>query len=132
MKKFLVGIFALMYLGSTIGATVQMHFCMGKFANWQLGHKASSACEKCGMKKSSKKVNGCCKDEHQFIKNASDQNAPGANLQVIPSPAIALPVTVFEITDAYLPSLKHETPPSHAPPNFRTVAVYIRNCLFLI
>ncbi|MCW3092306.1 MAG: hypothetical protein JWP81_3375 [Ferruginibacter sp.] len=132
MKRFLISILALLYLGSTVGATVQMHYCMGKLANWDLNHKASSTCAKCGMEKSAKKAKGCCKDEHKFVKNAADQNAPAAGLQVLDVLTTAIPVAFYEIPYNDLYSITEDNPISHAPPLNKSVAVYIRNCVFLI
>ena len=67
MKKFVTAILAVLYLGTSTGATVHMHYCMGKLADWGLGHNKSKTCGNCGMEKSEEKDNGCCKDEHKFV-----------------------------------------------------------------
>ena len=132
MKKPLVTIFAFFYLIISSGFTVHMHYCMGKLADWDLGHHMSKTCPKCGMKKSEEKDNGCCKDEHKFIKNNTDQKNGEAGFQLIPLIAAAFPVSFVDILSVNFPSETEDNPISHAPPRSSGVAVYIRNCVFLI
>ncbi|MBC7886956.1 MAG: hypothetical protein H7Z13_03650 [Ferruginibacter sp.] len=132
MKKFLIAILALLYLSTTIGATVQMHYCMGQLSDWGIGHKAPKTCGKCGMEKSEKNDNGCCKDEHKFVKNDTDQKTAEAGLQLLHAVAVALPVSFIEFPSNHFPSVTEENPISHAPPQSNGVAVYIRNCVFLV
>ena len=47
MKKFITAILAVLYLGTSSGATIHMHYCMGKLADWGLGHKNSKTCGQC-------------------------------------------------------------------------------------
>jgi len=132
MKKFFTFILALLYITTSVGATVHVHYCMGKLAGWGLGHKESKTCGKCGMEKSVKKDNGCCKDENKFLKNDNDQKTAESAFQNFQVIAIALPVSFFEIPVADIPSITEANPISHAPPLISGVAVYIRNCVFLI
>jgi hypothetical protein len=132
MKKFLTAILALAYMTASTGATVHMHYCMGKLADWGLEHSTSKTCDKCGMEKSGEKDNGCCKDEHKFVKNNTDQKTAETAFQLIQLIAVALPVSFVEIPANYFPSVTEGNPISHAPPHSSSVAVYIRNCVFLI
>jgi len=133
MKKFIVTILALVYLGTSTGATIHMHYCMGKLADWGLGHKnASNTCSKCGMENKGKKGNSCCKDEHKFFKNTTDQKTAEASLQLMQTVTLALPVSFIDIPAKEITSLTEENPFSHAPPRSGNVAVYIRNCDFRI
>jgi hypothetical protein len=132
MKKFLVVIIALLYITTSTGAMLYMHFCMGKLADWGLGHNKSKICGGCGMQKSKEKDNGCCKDELKFIKIDTDQKTIETGLQTIQVLAVALPVWYIEIPSNDFPSVSEGNPTSHAPPRNCGVAVYIRNCVFLI
>jgi hypothetical protein len=132
MKKITVAILAFLYISTSVGATVNLHYCMGKLADWSVGYAESKQCDKCGMKKSLKKDNGCCKDENKFIKNNSDQKTAESAFQIFQSIAVALPVSFYEIPVADIPSIIEANPTSHAPPLISGVAVYIRNCVFLI
>ncbi|MEP7111285.1 MAG: hypothetical protein ABI760_25035 [Ferruginibacter sp.] len=132
MKKLFVAILAVLYMSASIGATVQKHYCMGKLADWGLGHSESKACNKCGMEKSVKNGNGCCKDEHKFIKNVTDQKTTEVSQLELYKLAVSLPVSFFEFSTCDFPSVTEENPISHAPPQKNGVAVYIRNCVFRI
>jgi hypothetical protein len=128
MKKFLIAIFAVLYIGTSSGAVVHLHYCMGKLAGWGLGDRKSTTCDGCGMDKS---ANGCCKDDHKFLKNDSDQKTTIA-VQGIQLLALALPVSPLEISSTHFLCATEENPISHAPPVINTVGLYIRNCVFLI
>lgn len=132
MKKFAAVILALLYLSSSTGAMVHMHYCMGKLADWGLGQNKSQTCGSCGMKTSEAKDKGCCKDEHKFVKNNADQKTAEAGIQLIQLIAVDLPPSFFEVTTQDIATVTEKYPISHAPPRNGGVAVYIRNCVFLI
>lgn len=132
MKKLLVAILAILYISASFGATVHIHYCMGKLADWGLTHKNSATCDKCGMTQSAQKNNGCCNDENKFLKNTSDQTTIESTFQISPILAVALPVPFFEIPSTDILSITEENPISHAPPRNSGVAVYISNRVFRI
>ena len=132
MKKFLVAILAFLYISSSAGATVYMHYCRGKLAGVGLVHHTSKTCDKCGMQNAGQKGKDCCKDENKFLKSQTDQEATVSVFSLIQSIAIALPVSYFEIPFADIFTIAEENPKSHSSPPCRSVAVYIRNCVFLI
>lgn len=132
MKKFIVTILALVYITTSSGAMLHMHYCMGELANWDLGHNRSKTCGNCGMEKSEEKDNGCCKDEHKFVKNDNDQKTAEALVITFASQVIDLPIEYFSVLDIPVSSVTEKHPVSHAPPRSNGVAVYIRNCSFLI
>lgn len=132
MKKFVAAILAVLYLGTSTGATVHMHYCMGKLADWGLGHNKSKTCGNCGMEKSEEKDNGCCKDEHKFVKNDNDQKTTESFVTNFSLQVIDLPVECFTSSEILVSSVTEKHPVSHAPPRSSGVAVYIRNCTFLI
>jgi len=126
MKKIIVFIVALFYLFASTGATVNLHYCMGKLITWGLLKGDGDKCDKCGMKKN----DGCCKDEHKFVKNNFDQKATESSIEVIKFLPVTSTATVFNISEFYS-SLIHEYPVSHAPP-VSDREIYIRNCVFRI
>ena len=132
MKKLLIAILALLYISTSTGTMVHMHYCMGKLADWGIGHNKSKTCGECGMEKGVEKDNGCCKDEFKFIKNDKDQKTAEVGLQMLQLLSVALPVSFIEIQSNDLLSVTEEIPVSHAPPRGSSVAVYIRNFVFLI
>jgi hypothetical protein len=78
MKRILATILAFVYLSSSMGATIHLHYCMGKLASWSLIDHESKNCTQCGMvKKASSQYVAtqmdCCRDEHKQIKTDKDQ-----------------------------------------------------------
>lgn len=131
VKKILATILAFLYICASTGATLQMHYCMGKPAGWELGHDKPTACDICGME-SVGQDNDCCRDELKFFKDNTDQQSPNAGLQLLLWLGTSLPPTHLAIQTNYFPSVAVDIPMSHAPPPLSNVAVYIRNCVFLI
>ena len=131
MKKFIVTILAFIYITASVGATVHLHFCMDKLVDWGLWHNNDKKCGKCGMEKSQEKENGCCKDEHKQVKIESDHKGAATYL-LSELMSVDLPAPVFELADINLPTVTEQNPLSHAPPRSWNIAVYIRNCVFLI
>ena len=76
---------------------------------------------------------GCCKDEHKFLKNDTDQKTTKSAFKTIQLIAIALPASFVEITaNNNFSSVTKENSFSYPPPRSRNIAVYICNCVFLI
>ena len=132
MKKILTVIIALLYLGSSTGANLHMHYCMGKLADWGFWNNKTETCGECGMENGEEKDNGCCKDENKFIKTDGDQKIVEAGFQMMQLASVAIPVSFFQIPDNNISTVTEENPISHAPPRSIDVAVYILNRTFLI
>lgn len=132
MKKLITAILAFLYLGTSTGATLHMHYCMGKLADWGLGHKESKICDSCGMEKSNEKDNGCCKDEHKFVKNNSDQKVVESSFRLMEVMGTTFLPGYTELPSIQLTSVTEENPVSNAPPREQSIAVYILNRTFLI
>jgi hypothetical protein len=131
MKKFIVAILAVLYLGTSVGATVHLHYCMDKLANWSLWPKKGDNCNKCGMSKSEKKSSGCCKDEQKRVKVENDQKAT-ESYHMLQLNSVAISVAFVELPAIHLPSVTEKSPLSHGPPRSGTIARYICNCVFRI
>jgi hypothetical protein len=132
MKKFAAAILAIFYLSTSTGANIHTHYCMGEMADWGLGNNKSKTCDKCGMEKSEEKDNGCCKDEHKFLKNTLDQKVAESSFLITYIVCVAIVPDYPELTSIKLSSLTEENPRSNAPPRSSGVAVYILNRTFLI
>ncbi len=127
MKKFIVTILALVYLISSAGATIHLHYCMDKLVNWSLSDKPGNSCQNCGMEKEG----GCCKDEHHFIKSNTDQKTAESDIQLFQNSSIAAPNAFITPSEfCFSPQAKH--PARHAPPNGSGLDILIRNCVFRI
>ena len=131
MKRFLVTILALVYLFTSTGATVHMHYCMGQLVNWGLWHGHSSGeCDYCGMDKNQK--DNCCKDEHKFIKNNNDQKIAEAAFTLLPSFSLGETATFSEYTAPVIASVSETHLLPNAPPGTNGIAIYIIKCVFRI
>jgi hypothetical protein len=132
MKKFIIAILAVLYLGTSLGATIHMHYCMGQLDDWSFRSNTSETCGKCGMEKKGSNDNGCCKDEHKFFKDDTAQKVTVNNLQMMQLFSTALPASFIMLPDVAFTSLTEENPNSHAPPRSCEVPIYKRNCVFRI
>jgi hypothetical protein len=133
MKKFIVAILAVLYLGTSTGATVNLHYCMGKLSDWSLIHDESKTCGTCGMKKVQHQKKGCCKDEKKFVKIDSDQKFSGKTINTFRLVGFALPLSFEECNHFIIyPDCSYKQSVGHSPPSKNGVDIYIRNCVFLI
>jgi hypothetical protein len=83
VKKALVILLLVLYSASTIGATINMHYCMNKFAGYSFNSEKKDKCPKCGMKNM-----GCCKDEKKQIKLTADQQKAELNTEIHFQPVV--------------------------------------------
>lgn len=131
VKKVFAAILALLYFTATTGATVHLHFCMGKLVEETLWHNEAEQCSKCGMEKNQQK-NDCCKDEHKQIKLQNDHYLAVSNFSVFDITSLALPVAFIEIPSPAITSISEGNPRSNAPPRSWDIPIYKRNCVFRI
>lgn len=131
MKKFLLGILTIFYFGISTGATLQVHYCMGKVVDFDLVNKNADHCHKCGMKKTNC-TKGCCHDEQKVIKITSDQNSTDAAYQVVHLTSVAILKHYEELPAIRVSSLTESNSVSNALFRDSQPAVYIRNCVFRI
>jgi len=132
MKKILISILAVFYLVTSTGATIHLHYCMGKLVGIDLKHKPSERCGKCGMViKHHSKKHGCCKDEFKQIKNDKDQNISVVEMDFFHP--VMIPSSNFqsELFSIIGSSVTTTYPVSNAPP-LNSGSIYIRNCVFRI
>lgn len=132
MRKLFVVIIALLYLASSSGATVHLHYCMGKLVDAGLQKEPAKTCGKCGMDKKAGKDNDCCKDEQKFVQLDEAQKAAAYHtfhLQALTDAVVA----PFQPEAGLLPSaLSARFPTTHAPPLQGGNPLYLRNCVFRI
>lgn len=132
MKKFVVAILAMLYLGTSISATIHLHYCMGKLVDWGLWHNDSSKCGTCGMEKGHKTTDdGCCKDEYKYVKNTTDQKTTNYTIQTLQVLVTATPSFYNNEADHFFKTLQ-DYATSHAPPIKSGVEILLRNCVFRI
>lgn len=130
MKKFIVTILAVLYLGVSSGATVNFHYCMGQLIEWGLVSKQSENCSKCGMNKT--KNTDCCKDQYQKFKVEESQKASQNVYQFNLPTSGVLFITFNEHSEGSVFSLKENQPFSKVSQQTQNIPVFIRNCNFRI
>ena len=130
MKRFLVTILAIFYLAVSSGATVHLHYCMGKLRSWSLSDKEDTNCGSCGMHKAGHK--GCCHDELKQLKFEKDQKITDPSSQFPTFSPLASPVTFDNGAVIYSSSIVINYPIAHAPPRSGAVPVFVLHCNFRI
>ena len=121
-----------------MGATVHLHYCMGKLFSWSLTDKDSKNCGQCGMPKSSMGghctsfKDGCCKDKHAHVQLDKDQKATEAAYKFLTPSFIGLPAATTTLPDLYVTSYVLGHPTANAPPDPDKVPLFIRHCTFRI
>ena len=129
VKKFLISIFAVFYLGIASGATVHFHYCMGELLSWGLTKADTAKCSNCGMEKSNAKK--CCKDEQQQVKVEKAQKAE-SSFQFDKLVSSVLSQQPSELLLEALPATIVAHPFGNAPPRTEKTPVFLLNCNFRI
>jgi len=131
MKKILALTLAVLYIGTSTGATFHMHYCMGKLIDVKLWHSEVKKCSKCGSAPGTLCAKKCCKDKHKTVKLEKDQKAENA-VQAMQQVAVATTVSFVDIPKVYIISLVEAYPVSNAPPRTSKVPTHILNCTYRI
>ena len=118
-------------MGSSTGASIHMHYCMGKLAGWGFGHNDTEQCGKCGMKKTVKK-NSCCKDEQKFLKFNADQKSTESVFQLQQLMPVALPAKDITIGRTDVSFNERKTPLWLTPHRISSIHLFLRYCVFRI
>jgi hypothetical protein len=134
MKRFLFSILAFIYIVASTGATMHLHYCMGRLADTGFFEQEGGHCSLCGMEKSNDgDENGCCTDKEETVKISIDQKFAAASVFHFVQPFTDI-VAVFT---GFQPSLDVRTddkvpPVSNAPPRSPQVPPYLMHCHFSI
>ena len=129
MKRFFIAILSLLYICTSTGATVHMHYCMGKLIGLELDYSAKSGCSNCGM--STKAQEGCCDNKQIQVKVDKEQQVTYNNISLF-NPQIAI-APEYPIIDGLLHNSAIIAHPSiHGPPLITHIPVYLFNCNFRI
>jgi len=131
MKKVLATILAFVYLSSSMGATIHLHYCMGKLASWGLIDHERKNCEQCGMVKQSSFSHStelkteCCRDEHKQIKTDKDQKLSPSEFFKYNIPAHSIAVNEPDAQGISPFSIATEYPNTNAPPLMGDLRLFI-------
>ena len=137
MKRIIASILAVLYLSTSMGATVHLHYCMGRLVAWGLMDKESKDCISCGMAKDvamkgcSVGMKNCCHDEHKHIQGDRAQKPAQSFVEWKGTPAlVALPFTGWNEPVVFAPAIAR--PVANGPPLTGKTPVFLRNCNFRI
>ena len=137
MKRAITSILAVLYLSTSMGATVHFHYCMNRLVGWGLADGESKFCESCGMEKKtvmdgcSVGMKDCCHDEHKQFQSDRAQKPAQSWAGWNPAPAVAvLPYIGWNEPVVVSPSQAH--PVGNGPPIDGKVPVFLRNSNFRI
>ena len=129
MKKTLVAILLIIYTFAASGASVDLHYCMGKLTGWDFDYTSKGDCYNCGMQTRPDK--GCCDNKQIHSKVDKDQQAAYNNISfandnfaIVPHYTIADDVFINRNT------ITHHS--IHAPPLINDNPTYLLNCNFRI
>lgn len=132
MKKFLAAILAIVYLSTSIGATIHFHYCMGRLVECVLTQNTSSTCSRCGMEKNPESDNRCCKDECKQIKVDTDQKL-SENFTDLNGTASKIVPVIFSLDSNPIPLfLFAKLPKTNPPPRSCHTSLNIINCVLRI
>ena len=138
MKKFLTTILAFLYLSSSMGTTVHLHYCMGRLVSWGLVNHESGNCDYCGMVKNVPVKAGlssnrhCCQDEHKIIGSGQDLKVSQTPLSFIKSLPDMADIYFRSLPSDGIQSILLRLPDSNAPPRNAKQPVFLLNCNFRI
>jgi hypothetical protein len=138
MKRVLASIFTILYLSTSLGASLHFHYCMGKLVSWGLISRESANCSFCGMPKnispSKNQVgkNNCCKDDHKEIRTAGDQKSAQNENQVQKDSPVDAAVYSHSFQPEHFSSGSPFQILTHGPPLSASQPSYLLNCNFRI
>ena len=127
VKKLFLSILTFLYMLSSTGIAMEVHYCMGKKAGVDFFKVENQKCKKCGM---TEKKGGCCKDEHKFYKLKADcKNV--YQLSVLSFKSFDLIGDYYSKPQlSYSSCSKLVRNNNYSPPDKNTPAVFILNCVF--
>ena len=131
MKKLVITILAIFYLGVSSGATVHVHHCMGELVEWGLSDNSlddEGKCTNCGMKQGNSEQ--CCKSQKQEFKLKDSYKAP-LNVLKIHSFTI-IPPSNLELQTLAIPKANQQDKFEFSVSKPRKTPTFLRNCNFRI
>lgn len=132
MKRALLTILAIFYLGVSSGATVHFHYCMGELVSWGLAKQSGKVCDFCGMPRTEAKKKSCCKDVEKQAKVEKSQKVNQVIYQFDQLSAMIVMPELFINYQAPVPLKITREALGNAPPDGQTLPVYLKNCTYRI
>lgn len=130
VKKFLAVMLCVVYATASSGATLNFHYCMGKFIGLDVTAPISAKCSNCGMTKENRK--GCCNDKHATFSLQKDQLASHIN-NLSNNFFVYLSHTNLSLENSFLIFFTdNNTRTTHSPPLIQPVSAFILHGVFRI
>lgn len=125
MKKILAILFSIFYFGFSSGAVFSMHYCMKELVS--VTQKSDDTCSRCGTKEK----RDCCKTEVKLVKVDDSQKSDFLKIDLLP-PISEIPNPHFFFADRSFSATKFTQIQINAPPETRSVPIFITHCNFRI
>lgn len=125
MKKILAILFSVFYFGFSSGAVFSVHYCMNELAS--ISQKVDDVCSKCGVK--TKK--NCCKTEIKIVKVDDSQKSDFLKIDFLKQ-IHDVHKNDFSFVDHSFSATKFTQIQINAPPENRSVPIFISHCNFRI
>ena len=132
MKRLLLTLLTVFYLGTSSGAVVHLHYCMGELVNLSLTKSEQSTCGLCGMTKTESSKNSCCKDDSKQAKLDQSKKTNQLVYSFKQFPATVISSFKSDVYHLALLTQQVKTVYGNAPPERLSVPVFIRNCTYRI
>jgi hypothetical protein len=123
MKKFLAILLLGLYITTTSGIALSIHYCMGDISSVAIGQSVSTNCPTCGMENE-----GCCHDDFKVVK-LTDSHQASIILDDLQKPVVSAPET-FDPVYAALSSQDKYVSQDHSPPPAHSLNILY--CVFRI
>jgi hypothetical protein len=127
VKKAAIVILALLYILTTSGVVVNVHYCMGAVASVSYGQSEPESCGKCGMTEKA----GCCHSEFKVVK-LDDEHQQVIKAKQAANYIAEIPVAYFQTVVEIYNSRKDFSTSYHSPPDPRVNSVYLHTNVFRI
>ncbi|HLF45153.1 MAG TPA: hypothetical protein VI548_01935 [Chitinophagaceae bacterium] len=128
MKKVLAPILLLLYITTSSGIVINLHYCMNRLTTAKMGIVKSEVCSKCGM--STKEGNKCCHSEVKVIKIQDVQKLSELNYNFSTFKILAdRPSVIFNELLASVDNFSFVN--NHSPPISKQ-DIWLVNCVFRI
>ncbi len=131
MKKLVITILAIFYLGVSSGATLHFHHCMGELVEWGFSDNSlddSGKCTSCGMEQGNSVQ--CCKSEKQELNLKESCKAP---LNIFQVQTFTLePQTFVNLSIETITNVNQQDLNQLFVPRSVKTPTFLRNCNFRI
>lgn len=132
MKKALLTILTIFYLGVSSGATLHFHYCMGELVKLSIFDEQEKSCDFCTMSAKEIQQKSCCKDNFSEAKVDQSKETSPTVYQFKQLQHAVLNKPVNQANYLPVPIETGKAALSNAPPLILDIPVFILNCTYRI